>query len=454
MRAQSASGRLLKGYAVLLGVVLLFLGILFYTGLNLSFENSLHSSLESIALDLKNDELAHPQQKSSVIDPKEEFPLSPVSIEVYRFTAGKPERILFTKNMQDHRFGHSDPGFYIEEIPFVSKEDESGLLVYRAQKNGIDYLIKVAVPINKIDDTLETFTALLVFFGFVIFLVALYLGYRAIERVLSPMRNITETAATISQSNLSKRIELPKEKDEFFELAYTFNTMLDRLENAFNQARRFNASVSHELKTPLTIIRGEIDVALIRERSSKEYAEVLHSVLEETDKLQSIIETMLLLSKSDTRALKKRFRLVSLDKLVGEAIDQMRPSAVAKNIEFELRCDKVTVDAEPTLLRRAIVNLLDNAVKFSPDGSVIKVVLQKTRKGVELKIVDQGPGIPENLKEKIFEPFYRIEKKWETTTSGSGLGLSIARWIAQLHNGNIYVTSGEEGSEFVIRFSQ
>jgi signal transduction histidine kinase len=139
---------------------------------------------------------------------------------------------------------------------------------------------------------------------------------------------------------------------------------------------------------------------------------------------------------------------------VGEAIDQIRPSAAAKNIELRLRCDKVTINVEPTLLRRSIVNLLDNAVKFSPVSGTIKIILQKMVKGFELKIVDQGPGIPENLKEKIFEPFYRVDKKRENPTSGYGLGLSIARWVVQLHNGDIHVTNDEKGCEFVIRFSQ
>jgi len=450
----SAKWRLLLAYAWVLGIVILLFGGALVIGLNYSFDKTLENSMQSIATDIKNDELIH--LKRGRIDTKEEFLLSPVFIEVYEESNGESQPILSTKNMENCHFPKGlKLGFQEVEIPFISQEDEVAVLVNRVTLHDRTYKIVIATPIEKIDDTIEMFIGWLIFAGLLLYAIALILGYNVITHILSPVRTITQTAETISKSNLSKRVPLPKREDEFYQLAKTFNTMLEGLEKSFEKINRFNVNVSHELKTPLTIIRGEVEVALMKERSAKEYQTVLHTILEETETLQSIIETMLLLSKSDTEALKKRMAPLSLDTLVHEAVEEKRHNAHEHSIELIIKAlEPTTIIGESTLLKRAIVNILDNAIKYSPPNTHIEITLKNSDHPL-LMIEDSGYGIPSAQIEKIFDPFYRIESTNEKRVQGQGLGLSIVQWIVTLHDANIAIESEVgQGSCFRISFKK
>ncbi|WP_218147930.1 sensor histidine kinase [Hydrogenimonas thermophila] len=348
-----------------------------------------------------------------------------------------------------------DIGFQEIEIPFISQEDEVAVLVNQVTVNNKRYKIVIATPIEKIDDTIEIFIGWLLFAGLLLYVIALILGYRVITRVLSPVRTITQTAQTISKSNLSKRVPLPDREDEFYQLAKTFNTMLERLEKNFDKINRFNVNVSHELKTPLTIIRGEIEVALLKDRSIKEYKTVLQTILEETKTIQSIIETLLLLSKSDTKALKKRMLPLSLDTLILEAVEEKRQNANEQSINIVIKeLESVTIVGEPTLLKRAIANIIDNAIKYSPPNTNIEITLNNSSDTI-LMIKDSGYGIPYDHIDKIFDPFFRIESTNEKRVQGQGLGLSIVQWIVKLHNAKINIESEvAKGTIFKIYFNK
>ena len=448
----SAKWRLLLAYASVLGIVILLFGGALVIGLNYSFNKTLENSMQTILADIKNDELLH--LKKGIIDSKEEFLLSPIFIKVYEETKSENKPILYTKNMEDHHFPKNlETGFQEIEIPFISQEDEVAVLVDKVTLNNKRYKIVIATPIEKIDDTIEIFIGWLLFAGLLLYVIALILGYRVITRVLSPVRTITQTAQTISKSNLSKRVPLPDREDEFYQLAKTFNTMLERLEKNFDKINRFNVNVSHELKTPLTIIRGEIEVALMKDRSTKEYKTVLQTILEETKTLQSIIETLLLLSKSDTKALKKRMIPLSLDNLLLEAVEEKRQNGNNQSINLIIKeLESVTIVGEPTLLKRAIANIIDNAIKYSPPNSDIEISLKNSRDTL-LMIKDSGYGIPSDQIEKIFDPFYRIESTNKKRVQGQGLGLSIVQWIIDLHDAKIAIESEvEKGSCFKIYF--
>lgn len=451
----SAKWRLLTAYAFVVGVVIVLFGGALIAGLNYSFDKTLKNSMEMIATDIRNDALQRPLKISSIIDVKEQFPLSPVYIEVYRDTGNGSKRILWTKNMKNHRLPKLENSEFKEiEIPFISTDDETSLLVKRSTIGDKAYTISVATPIDNIDDTIETFIGWLLFTGALLYAIALILGYRMITQILLPVDTITETAKIISRKSLSKRVPLPERHDEFYRLAETFNTMLERLETAFGKIDRFNADLSHELKTPLTIIRGEIEVTMMKERNEKEYQTVLGSILEETQTLQSIIETMLLLSKSDNETLKKRMVPIALDKLVLEAAKEKKRQAEEKSIDIGIsHMEAVTIKAEPTLLKRAVVNLIDNALKYSLADTVVEIGLEKENDGAVLTVLDQGYGIAPDQIEMIFDPFYRIDTSHAKTIPGHGLGLPIVQWIAILHDAKIDIKSEPgKGSVFKIYF--
>ncbi|SFP50616.1 heavy metal sensor kinase [Hydrogenimonas thermophila] len=371
-------------------------------------------------------------------------------------TNNENKPVLYTKNMENLHFPKElDIGFQEIEIPFISQEDEVAVLVNQVTVNNKRYKIVIATPIEKIDDTIEIFIGWLLFAGLLLYVIALILGYRVITRVLSPVRTITQTAQTISKSNLSKRVPLPDREDEFYQLAKTFNTMLERLEKNFDKINRFNVNVSHELKTPLTIIRGEIEVALLKDRSIKEYKTVLQTILEETKTIQSIIETLLLLSKSDTKALKKRMLPLSLDTLILEAVEEKRQNANEQSINIVIKeLESVTIVGEPTLLKRAIANIIDNAIKYSPPNTNIEITLNNSSDTI-LMIKDSGYGIPYDHIDKIFDPFFRIESTNEKRVQGQGLGLSIVQWIVKLHNAKINIESEvAKGTIFKIYFNK
>jgi signal transduction histidine kinase len=281
--------------------------------------------------------------------------------------------------------------------------------------------------------------------GTLFYLLALWLGLRLINTILLPMKSITFTAENIAQHDLSQRVPLSKQQDEFYELAATFNAMLDRLEAAFMRMKRFNANVSHELKTPLTIIRGEAEVALLKSRDSAAYERVLRSIMQESESMQRIIDVMLLLSTQNSEAIEQRMQPVRLDALLLDSCQKLRALADAKKITIEIkRTDPVTITAEPQLLEEAFINLLDNAIKYSPNGKSVRVDMHASKNGVTVTIADEGKGIDRADIPKLFEPFWREEDAHSKQIPGHGLGLALVRWILQAHHASIEIESEKE----------
>jgi heavy metal sensor kinase len=456
LKNHSLKRRLLASYAVVLALIILLFGNALIWGLNENLNSKLHTSLESVVYDIKHDLLSDLLQ-SGIIDTKE-FVISPVYIEVWQIAKGEKRRLFYSENLTHANLpilSERSETFKLIEVTFISDDDKSAVLSMPVTVQGQTYLISAATPIDKIDDMIEDFLKIAALSGILLYLAALYLGYRMIDQVFSPMQSIIRTADMISQKNLSMRVPLPQVKDEFFMLAQTFNTMLERIEHAFEQVKRFNVNVSHELKTPLTIIHGEAEVALLKERKPKEYRDVLQSIMEETSSMHRIVESMLLLSKSDTGALKKRMIPVVLNDLVSEVIAHKKAQADAKSIKIILQdSEPVTVLAEPELLRQALINLIDNAIKYTPEAEekTITILLYKHENVAFIEIIDEGIGISEAQLPYLFEPFYRAEDSRAKTIPGYGLGLSIAKWIADLHNATLLIKSNRSGTKVRMSF--
>jgi len=417
----------------------------------------LQTSLKSVVIDIRYD-LQNSELLSGMLDPHEEFVVSPAYVEVWQVDGGLKKRVLYSSNMQaSHLPLFSEDSAHYQEsgIAFISDEDESALLSMPVTVREKHYIIVVATPIDEIDDMLEDFLTMFSLLGVIMYFSALYLGYRVIDRVLSPMQNITATPHAISQKNLAMRVPMPVVHDEFFTLSETFNTMLERIESAFEQVKRFNVNVSHELKTPLTIIYGEAEVALLKEREPKEYRAVLRSIMEESASMQQIIESMLLLSKSDITTLKQRMLPVALHTLILEVSEQKKAQAQSRMISIHTQDVKpATVFAQPELLRQAVLNLLDNAIKYTPEkqNKTVSVSLYTDKKRTVLEIVDEGVGISDLQLQHLFEPFYRVENSHAKTVPGHGLGLSIVKWITDLHNATLSIQSHTDGTTARIVF--
>ncbi len=278
-------------------------------------------------------------------------------------------------------------------------------------------------------------------------------------RALAPIDRITRTARAIGAGNLAGRLSLAPRADEVGRLAATFDDMLDRLEQAFAQQeravaqqRQFAADASHELRTPLTIIKGDLDVLLRRRRAPEEYEEVVRDVDEEVTRLAGLVEDLLTLARADSGQAELAHEFVYLDALVGEVAVGMRRLAEAKGIavETELAPD-VALVGDPARLRRLVVNLLGNAVKYTSAGGRIAVTLGVEGGLARLDVADTGIGIaPEDLPH-VFDRFFRADKARARAEGGTGLGLAIARWCAETHGGRIEVRSRPgEGSVFTV----
>ncbi len=260
-------------------------------------------------------------------------------------------------------------------------------------------------------------------------------GYFLARESLKPVAEMGDQAKRISASNLHERLPIANEKDELGNLALVFNDLLDRLDIEFTRQQRFMADASHELRTPLAIVCGESEVALSDgSRTPAEYQESLLIVNDEGMRLTKIVDDLFTLARADSGELKANLRTLYLDEVVADCVRAVRTLADKRNIAIEFNSEETQIKGDETLLRRLILNLLDNAVKYNHDNGKIKV----TVKDNAVIISNTGTAVPEEKRDLIFERFYRLEKarstNIESPTSGAGLGLSIAERIAELHN--------------------
>jgi two-component system, OmpR family, sensor kinase len=288
----------------------------------------------------------------------------------------------------------------------------------------------------------------------IVLLFAIFPGYWLAKRSLKPVSEMSRQAIMISANNLHSRLLVKNERDEIGSLANVINELLERLENSFEQQRRFMADASHELRTPLAIVRGESEVALSKEdRPVADLRESLAIVNDESKRLTKIVEDLFTLSRADAGQFKTNFKQLYLDEILADCVRNLRVLANEKRVSLEIKTEETLISGDEQLLRRLFINLLDNAVKFNRETGKVLVKLENNVVTIE----DTGCGIAEKEQSKIFERFYRTDKARsrheETQTSGAGLGLSIAKWIAEIHHAELrLVKSDESGSIFSISF--
>ncbi len=281
-------------------------------------------------------------------------------------------------------------------------------------------------------------------------------GFMVTQRSMNVVKRISITTDSITSSNLSNRISVPRGKDEITQLILTLNSMIDRLEKSFAQAKQFSQDAAHEIRTPLTIIRGEIEEILENSPVNETTIKTLENVLEEIQYLTSISERLLLIHKMDTNKIKYHFESVDLSTLMYEISQDAEIMASDKNIEVSLDCtDGIYFNGNKELITRLLWNLMDNAIKYNQPNGKINLNLKRDKTGISINVKDSGIGIPPEEIPKIFERFYRVDKSRSRRLGGSGLGLAICKWILELHNGEILVTSEVyRGTNFSVIFPE
>ncbi len=277
-------------------------------------------------------------------------------------------------------------------------------------------------------------------------------GYALARRALAPIDHLATEAQRITADRLHERLTTSNPNDEIGRLTAVINEAVGRLESSFDQLRRFTADASHELRTPLSVVRGIGEAAVGQRRSSAEYEEAIGSMLEEIDRMTSLIDTLLRLSRTDAGGIRLSRERLDLGQLAREVAASLGILAEERNqtLAFDLE-NGVELAVDRLVLREAVVNVLDNAIKYSAAGSTVAIRVARVGEHAVLAVADQGPGIPREHRDRVFDRFFRVDEARSRDAGGAGLGLAIAKWAIDMHGGRITVeplSSG--GSEFQI----
>ena len=327
------------------------------------------------------------------------------------------------------------------------------ILTQTARADGREFKIQIGQPMIEARRTLDMFRDYLFMFAPLVFLVAAILGYRMSHSALAPVDAITTTVRSIGAHELSRRLPKLEIDDELQRLSDTLNEMLSRIESAFSRVRQFTADASHELRTPVSLIRTEAEIALRRPRSETQYRESLQHILSESMRTTALIEELLTLARTDSGTEILKIQPVDLRQICHERASEWCTAANDRGLNLILRIPDhdVLVMADPQAMRRVINILLENACRYTQAPGTVELELVLEPEVAVLHVKDNGIGIAEHDKARIFERFYRTDAARSREQGGAGLGLAIANWISQQHGGNISVRdAGRQGSDFAV----
>ena len=371
--------------------------------------------------------------------------------QIYEHTLLSPKKqIIQIRDRNNdilYKSGLGKDELLFDDIPFNSTRlvtiwNSSGQQIRLAVSQDQYMKVYVAYPLNEIWDVLGSLFSIFLYLIPIAMIISVSGGYFLAVRSLKPVDNITATARAITARNLDQRIAHSGVDDELGRLVSTFNEMITRLQLSFDQIQQFSIDASHELRTPLTIMRGEIELGLRKEQSSDEYRQVLLSAHEEIIRMTTIIENLLALAKADTGRATHNFQDVWLRPLIQEVYEDSKILAEEKQINVRLaQLDDTLVLGDPIRIRQLLLNLIDNAIKYTSAQGSIELSLIRGEGIAKISVRDTGIGIPKDEQQKIFDRFYRVDKARSRELGGSGLGLSIVKWITEQHNGKISVES-------------
>jgi heavy metal sensor kinase len=347
---------------------------------------------------------------------------------------------LDLKRLHNHYRHHRDEGNF---TTFYRRGSDVRVLSVKVRVGGNEYRVQVGTIVSPLYEILETFrlwawTGLPLIVG-----VAGLGGYWLSGRAMKPVHNLVLSTREISERNLSRRLQVPAAQDELRELADTVNAMLDRLEAAFTRITRFTADASHELRTPITVIRTTSEVILQKSRTCEEYREMVGQILRESEFTSELIDQLLTLARADADIAQLSLEPTDLRELIGELDSGSRTLAHSRGIDWSVQIptDPLVVLADRPHLRRLLLILIDNACRYTQRGGSVRLKLEARGQEALTEVTDTGIGVPPEELTHIFDRFYRAANARYFHPDGSGLGLSIAHWIATTHGGTLTAQS-------------
>lgn len=315
-----------------------------------------------------------------------------------------------------------------------------------------NYKITVAYPSHLIEETLTNLTDIFIIIAPLFFILSIIGGAVLSAGPLRRIDKITKKTDEITTRNLDEKIPGEEFNDEYGRLVHTLNRMIRRIKTSLDYMNHFSIAASHELKTPLTILRGEIEIALRHPKAADQYREILESNYEEVLRLINIVDRLFLISRFDNQLVKLNRQRVNLKDFLQRTADSLAYLSPDKNNILEIETDKeIETEFDPDLMRQVLTNLIENAIKYGYEDEPIKIKGLRSRKGIKISVINKGEGIPPEDLPKIFDRFYRMETSRSRKMGGTGLGLSIVQSIVHLHEGEIFVNSEKGGeTEFYI----
>ena len=332
-----------------------------------------------------------------------------------------------------------DPEFYTTNLNF----NQYRVALARVQAGEKVFEIHAAVPTEPFDQALDRFRLIEKEILPLLVLVASLLGYWLSGKSLAPVDRIIRSAEQIGVESLSRRLEVPEPRDELRRLTETLNAMLGRIEASFRRITQFTADASHDLRTPVAVMRTTAEIALRRPRTAPEYRAALGRILQTSVETSDLLESLLTLARADAGAAGLEMHPLDLNLHLRKAQEQGAVLAADKSLGFTLRTPEtpVWIRADAIAIHRLLLILIDNAVKYTPPGGLCEIALTQNQDHAHIAVKDTGIGIPEGELDSIFERFRRADRARSRETPGAGLGLAIARWIAQMHGGAITAES-------------
>ncbi len=436
--------RLTVWYAVLLGVVLLLFAVGLYTTLRLrlyeGFDEQLHNQAAVTLAAVTTVDGVPALTPSGSNDQEGEYfirllgPQGEVVVDTGQSLGGVPLDVDLANAVLSGETRYSSPK--IEEGDTLRM-----VTVPVRDQRAVVGALQVGLNRDEIDEALGQLIRILAVAGPAVLLVATIGGYFLAGRALNPVVTITALAGRISEQDLHARLQLDLPDDELGRLARTFDTMLARIEEAFDRQRRFTGDAAHELRTPLTLMRSQIDVILAYPRSPDEYQAALREQISDLERLTGLVGTLLTLARADTGRLVPDRVAFDLAATVDLVLEQYRPVATAAGVELRDESASCRLVADEDLLVQVLVNLLDNALAHTPAGGTVTVGCKAAGAQVSLWVTDTGSGIAPEHQARVFDRFYRVDAGRGSARGGTGLGLAICRAIADAHGGSIELTS-------------
>jgi heavy metal sensor kinase len=360
-------------------------------------------------------------------DPVSRKPMLPLAT-VHRVAAGAPTVITLRRD---------GPDFRVAARPVT--------------RGGQHQVLAAASSLGPVDRSVRRVLVLLLIALPAALLATAAAGWWLARRALRPIDRMTSMAAAIGPDALGERVTVPSSRDEVSHLARTLNTMLDRIQLGVEDQQRLVADTSHELRTPLAAMRAELDVSLREDDLPQAARAVLESAREEVDRIGATVDDLLTLACADEQVLASFREPVDLRELAVAAVEPLRTLARARGVGVRLDGSAAPVVGDPDSLRHALRNLVENAIKFSPDGGAVVVHSARANGEATIAVADDGPGVPPELRERVFERFFRADPSRTRGNGGSGLGLAIVREVALAHGGRVAVAShAPRGSVFTL----